>query len=67
VVAQEPFDRRLLGLGMGAGVGNQLGPRREEIVEFFEAFDAPVLHLGDEGLADVEVQSFLLAPTLRGV
>ena len=65
VVGEEAFDRSLLGLGMGAGVGDLLGPGHEHVVELLEGGDAPVFHLGDERLADVGVEPLLFSPALR--
>jgi hypothetical protein len=64
-LGEEPFDRVLFGLGVGASVGDLLGPGHEVVVELLEVGDPAVFHLGDERGADVGVESFLLAPALR--
>lgn len=61
----EPVDRALAGLGVDAPVGHLFDPRGEPVVELVEVVDAVMAGLGQEGVADVAVGPFLLAPALR--
>src|ERR1035438_4378774 len=57
----EAVDRRLVGLRVYATVGHLLGPGEEQVVQLLERGDALMGRLGQEGLPDVAVESFLLA------
>ena len=65
--ALEPPDRRLAGLGVRPPVGHLGGPGGEQVVERIQGLDALVGSLGQERLADIAVEPFLLSPPFRRI